>query len=120
MAVPPLGTACGAEGAIDPPAPTVGVTVKLMLTLIPGCCGRMPLLVVPSPNCPSLLFPHAHTVPSPVTAMQCEAPAAIATALRTRMTWVGEDLLSNVMSPNWPLTLLPQAQTVPSLFRAMV
>ena len=67
--VPPLATVWAVEGAIVPPVPAVGVTIRLWLVLMPVSCGRIPVFVVPSPSCPYPFFPHIMILPSAPTAI---------------------------------------------------
>src|SRR3990167_5290784 len=80
------------------------------------CTGVLLCVVVPSPNWPYQLAPHAQTVPSDFTARLCPYPQDTAMTPLRLLTCMG--LLSVVVpSPNWPYSFLPPAQTVPSDFR---
>src|SRR5882672_9906744 len=84
-------------------------------------------VVVPSPSCPSLLAPHAITVPSPSSARLWSSPAEIATIPLSPLTATGLVLQGTVLkpadgqvsgpvvvpSPSWPYSLSPHATTVP-------
>jgi hypothetical protein len=75
-------------------------------------------VVDPVPSSPSVLFPHAHTVPSVLTARECNPPAAMAdTPVRT-CTGVVTGLV--VPFPTSPSAFLPHAQTSPLSSRASI
>ena len=69
--------------------------------------GTRRVVVVPSPNCPFSLLPHAARVPSEHKARLCRPPLATATTVlpaNTPRWWVGSGtvLSSELSIPNWP------------------
>src|SRR3990167_3763647 len=82
------------------------------------CTGVLLSVVVPSPNWPYLLLPHAQTVPSDFRARLRSPPQATAMTPLRPLTCTGALLSVVVPSPNWPYLLFPHAQAVPSDFRA--
>ncbi len=80
------------------------------------CTGTDEFVVVLFPNCPELLSPQAHTVPSDASANEWESPASSWVMVRPAgtCTCTGTDEFVVVLFPNWPEVFSPQAQTVPS------
>ena len=72
------------------------------------------------PRFPNSLSPHAHTVPSLLSASVWSRAPAIATTFARPDTLTGIDLLVVVPSPSVPNLFQPHIQTVPSLFSAML
>src|SRR6266700_3735663 len=81
--------------------------------------GTTRLLNVPSPSCPRLLPPQAHTEVSAVlprgrVAREKSKPAEMLVTWDRPETWIGIRLFAVVPLPSWPDWLSPQAHTVPS------
>jgi hypothetical protein len=76
--------------------------------------GAERLVVEPSPSSPSLLTPHACTVPSRMSATTWLAPATTRAALVMPTTGAGAAAASVRPSPSWPAESSPQARNVPS------
>jgi hypothetical protein len=66
------------------------------------CTGLARSVVDPSPSWPKLLRPHAHTVPSDLTASEWNAPPATRLALVSPETWTAVVRSRVVPSPNCP------------------
>src|SRR3989304_5315181 len=78
-------------------------------------------MVVPSPNWPPALSPHAHSVPSDFRATVCSPkPAEIDTQLLSVPICTGEFLPVFVPSPSRPDTFFPHAQPAPPDLRPTV
>ena len=83
------------------------------------CTGADLPIVVPSPNWPKLLAPHAQTVPSDFRTAICQVPPVMAVTPLRPLTCTGVVLWVVVPSPK-PSVFHPHTQTVPSDFRANV
>ena len=79
------------------------------------CLNSVESVVVPSPNCPYVLFPDIHTVPSFFNIAVKYSPAVTSTAFST-FVFVGSDLFVWSPVPNCPFPLYPHVHTVPSDF----
>src|SRR5665213_2997580 len=95
------------------PADDTGLVENCVLTQVKsdGPHGTTPL-----PNWPRVFNPHAHTVPSACSAIVCELPPSICTAvlLVGNNTGVNGAVAVVVPSPSWPRELSPTAHTAPS------
>ena len=69
--------------------------------------------VVPSPSWPEELSPHAHSVPSDLTASVYVPPAATAAQSVSVPTCTGDSRVVVVPSPTCPLAFAPHAHSVP-------
>ena len=76
------------------------------------------LVVEPSPSWPSVLSPHARTVPSAFNAITCEKPEAMAMMPVAPATTLGVADASERPTPSWPDASLPQLRMVPSALSA--
>src|SRR5262245_38410707 len=84
------------------------------------CTGVDRFVTVPSPSCPEVLRPQAHTVPSDLIAYDASDPAAMATTEVRPLTGTGDVRCVVVPSPNCPAVFAPQARTVPLVLSASV
>ena len=78
------------------------------------CTGVILWVVVLSPICPELLYPHAHNVPFDLTPKVCSFPHEILNQLVELPICTGVLLFTVVPSPNSPSPLYPHAHNVPS------
>ena len=71
--------------------------------------------MVPSPICPSVLFPQHTLLLSSRIEQECSAPTSIDIAVRPggSEVYLKEVEESVVPSPNWPMWFLPQQPTLP-------
>ena len=72
------------------------------------------------PNCPALLEPQPHSVPSVLIAMVCPVPEDTSAQLVSVPTLTGLARVSLVPSPRRPSLLAPQVHSVPSVLIAEV
>src|SRR5438876_11837168 len=88
--------------------------VCAQLVSVPTCIGVLWVLasVLPWPSWPLAFAPHAQSVPSLFTAMECLLPPA-ATFHVVPGICTGEFRCVTEPSPSWPLVLSPHAHSVP-------
>jgi hypothetical protein len=112
-----------------PPAPEGVVRARPAAKRAPTCTvfqvvapptwfGEFWSVVVPMPNCPSLLSPQHHSVPSVRVAQVVLPPASAARQVVRTPVWAGTPDPKLFPPPSWPWSELPQHHSVPSVLVA--
>ena len=82
-----------------------------------GICANLFLdVLLPSPNCPFLLFPVPHTVPLSLSAITKSFPTLMSLYVDIIFVLLGMSLLKLFPSPSLPSLFSPNVHILPSAF----